>query len=217
MARIISIAVAVCGLTAVIMSACNAGQESAPPQAQAPAQVQPVAPPVQQAPAPQPVAATPPPTPLLPLAEEAGQPSGSASGKIPRPQGASIDAPIPGKPIEGDALIGNYDCALDAKNLPLGPFKLPPVGCKIFRAEDGSLRIGPTSKGIASIKGSIQKPTEAGFFITGGYQFPGNRLNIKARMQRKPAAQVKYVGRGRGMLNDDKSTKKEYTLTMTKK
>jgi hypothetical protein len=202
-------------LIAIPISGCNSGQPEPAPQAVQVPQVQ-IAPPVQQAPVVQPVAA-PPPTPLLPLAEEVAETKGSSgiSSKLPKVDG--VDVPLPGKQTEGDELIGNYACVLDAKDLPLGPFKLPALGCRIYRADDGSLNLGPTSRGIAGIRGTIQNPTEAGFFVTGGYKFPGNELGIKVRMQRKPGAQVVYSGKGRGMLNDDKNTKKDYTLTMTKK
>ena len=195
-------------LVCAVVLGCNQEQPQPVPQAvQVPAPA-PVAPP----PVAQPVVA-PPPTPLLPLAEEVEE----AKGGTGKSKGAGVDAPLPGKEIEGDELVGNYSCVLDAKDLPLGPFKLPALGCRIYRADDGALKLGPTSRGIAGISGTIQNPKESGFYITGGYKFPGNELSLKVRMQKKQGAGVVYSGKGRGMLNTDKDTKKDYTLTMTKK
>ncbi|MCP4606895.1 MAG: hypothetical protein GY847_41365 [Proteobacteria bacterium] len=201
-------------LAALLILGCDSGQEAIQPPA-------PVPPPVQQAPVLQPVAApvVPPPTPLVPVAAAVdAKPAGDDLRHTKRKAKADgVDKALPGEKTEGDELIGNYSCKLDSKDLPLGPFKLPALGCRIFKADDGSLKLGPTSPGIASIRGKIESPTQGGFFVTGGYKFPGNKLGIKVRMQRKPGAKAVYAGKGRGMLNKDKSTKRVYTLNMTKK
>ncbi len=208
-------ALAFCALGTLFILGCDTGQPAPAPQAVQPA---PLPQPIQ--PAPQPVAApvAPPPTPLMPVVD--AEPEKPADdGARPRGKGKvdGIDKPLPGKATEGDELIGNYSCKLDAKGLPLGPFKLPEYGCRIFRADDGKLRLGPTSRSIASLRGEVQSPTQAGFFVVGGYKFPGNRLDVKARMKLKPGGKVVYSGKGRGTLNKDKSNKINYTLTMTRK
>jgi hypothetical protein len=162
---------------------------------------------------PAPIVAAPPGTPLMPVVDEVVQTPPRAGSRGPAFSG--VDKPLPGQKSEGDHLVGSYSCQLDAKGLPLGPFKLPTFGCRIFRKDDGSLNLG-SSHGIASLRGTIQNPTSKGFFVVGGYKFPGNRLIVKARMVKRPGAGEVYMGKGRGSLNDDKKTKKQYTLTMTK-
>ncbi len=159
-------------------------------------------PPVASAPA------APPATPLIPVDEP------TESEPTPRKGRAGIDAPLPGQKTPGDELIGNYQCKLDAKQLKIGPFKAPPFGCKIYKAGDGSLKVSSTSDGAGSMKGNIKDSTAVGFFITGNYTIAGNKMAIKARMKLKGAG--KYVGRGRGRFNDDKSEQFGYTLTMTR-
>ncbi len=191
-----------------VFASCNnneAAQAPAPPpQAVAPAPAPP--------PPPAAVPAQPPATPLVPVGEGsntgvAAPSAGSGGGK------ASIDKALPGAKTSGDELLGNYSCAIDAKQLKLGPFKAPPVGCKIFKAGD-TLKVASTAEGAGSIKGTVQDPSESGFFITGQYEVAGNALTIKARMT---GTGDKYVGKGRGRFNDDKTTQINYTLTMTKK
>ena len=225
MSRNIIMTLALFVLVASVVTGCKAGQNEGEAQS---AQVQlPAAQPIQQLPAPVPVAApqvqaAPPPTPLIPLAAEPGEAvasKGTGTGKVrPKVPGVDgVDVPLPGNKIQGDELIGNYGCVLDAEGLPLGPFKLPALGCRIYRADDGTLRLGPTTQNIAAIQGTIENPTDTGFFVVGGFKFPGNKLNIKARLQKKPGAETVYSGKGRGMLNEDKNMQKNYTLTLTKK
>ncbi len=202
-------------LVSLLISGCDSGQQTSVPVVQPPA-------PQPMPPVPQPVAVAPvapPPTPLVPIAEAVEEQSANKGGRQAKRKsgGDSIDKPLPGNKTGGDELVGNYSCKLNSKDLPLGPFKLPGFGCRIFRANNGDLRIGPSSPGIAAIRGKIDNPTDTGFFIAGGYQFPGNKLSIKVRMKRKAGAKPEYAGKGRGMLNKDKSTKKEYTFEMKKK
>lgn len=225
MARNIIATFMFCVLSSWVLAACDSGQNQGAPLNAPQAQLPPVQP-VQQLPVQQPIAqvAAPPATPLIPLSEEEGEAvatKGSKSKGTTKPKVPTgvdeVDIPLPGKKIEGDELIGNYGCQVDAEGLPTGPFKLPALGCRIYRAEDGTLKLGPTTKNIAAIKGNIQNPTDAGFFIVGGFKFPGNSLDIKTRMQRKPGDPVVYSGKGRGALNDGKGMKTSYTFTMTKK
>ncbi len=204
-------------LAAFVILGCDSGQQTEfPGVMQAPpAQIPPVQNPVPVAAPPQPVAApaTPPPTPLMPVAEASKT---TDNTKRSKGKGDTVDKPLPGPKTPGDELVGNYSCKLNSKGLPLGPFKLPAFGCRIFKADDGGLKLGPTSRSIATLRGTIKDSTAAGFFVIGGYKFPGNNLSIKARMQRKPGGKAVYSGKGRGMLNKDKSSKIQYTLTMTR-
>lgn len=196
-------------ISLTVFASCNnneAAQAPAPPpQAVAPA-------PAPAAPPPAAVPAQPPATPLVPVAEGnntgvTAPSTGGGGGKV------SIDKALPGAKTSGDELLGNYSCAVDAKQLKLGPFKAPPFGCRIFKAGD-DLKVASTAEGAGSIKGTVQDPSEGGFFITGKYEVAGNALAIKARMKKKGDT---YAGSGRGRFNDDKSTQMNYTLTMTKK
>lgn len=201
---------ALCVFSVCLAAGCNEPQPQ-PMPVQPPQQVAPVQPMVQQ-PAP------PPPTPLIPLAaaepekkadSEPGRSTGGGAG------GANVDKEIKGPETSGDELLGNYTCQMDIKGLklPLG-MKLPGFGCRVYKASDGTVMIGPSSQGVASLKGSISEPKATGFFIIGGYKFPGNEFSIKVRMLRKGAGT--FSGAGRASLNDDKKTKISYTLTMTK-
>ena len=178
-----------------------------------------VLPPQPPAPAPQPVApvvaptapappAEPPPTPLIPVLEE------KKTGKA---KTDTVDKPLPGPTTSGEELLGNYTCRLDSGELKIGPLKLPGFGCRIYKAGDGSLKVGSTAQGAASISGNLTNPTAAGFFIQGGYQLPGNKISLKARMVRSAGPKVQFKGNGRGTVNDDKSHKIEYSLTMVKR
>ncbi len=202
-------------VTAVFV-VCGCDSEPAPsyPQmTQPPVQVPQAAPIPQQ---PQPVAApvpvAPPPTPLTPVIEE----TPTTGGKKPRPGGGGIDRRIPGPATEGDEHIGAYSCQVTSKKLSLGPLKLPSFGCRIFRANDGTLKIGSSSSNTASMRGSIKDSTPLGFFVVGSFNFPGNKLAIKTRMVRRAGAKV-YKGKGRGRLNNNKANVIQYNLTMTRK
>lgn len=205
------LALAVFAVAALLLVSCDSGQPAAPVPVPQPVQM-PVAPPPPPPPPPQVV--VPPATPLLPVAAaEPAQPAAKGGGG----KGDGVDKPLPGKGTTGDELVGIYSCKLDADALPTGPFKLPQFGCRIYKSDSGALKLGPSSRGIAALNGDITDPTAAGFFVTGGYKFPGNDLKIKARMQLKAGTPIQYVGKGRGALNDSKDTKIAYTLTMIRK
>ncbi len=197
---------------ALISSGCDllGGGEQPIPQPV----VAPVVQPVQPVPVAQPVAqpTPPPPTPLIPIEAPEAVTSGNTGGG-----GGGVNASIPGIPTDGSELIGNYNCKVDAQGLPIGPFQLPPFGCRIFKGNDGSLKVGSTGRaGAYRINGSVTNTTTKGFNISGRYTFPGNSLGIKARMIRKAAANPKFSGKGRGLLNNNASTKVKFTLTMDK-
>jgi hypothetical protein len=160
--------------------------------------------------------AAPPPTPLIPISEAteeddlANKPKGKG-GKF-----GGIDKALPGLETPGDELVGNYSCRVDGKGLSLGPLKLPEFGCRIYRADDGTLRLGPTSRSATSIAGKVTDTKATGFFILGTFKFPGNKMDIKARMKRKGVSN-EFSGRGRGRLNDDKQNQIKYNLIMKKK
>ncbi len=205
-------ALALCVLTVGLAAGCNEPQPQPMPQ---PMPVQPPAP-VQPAVA-QP--APPPPTPLVPLtaAEPVQQPGAKSSRSTSGGGGgANVDKEIKGPETSGDELLGNYACNMDLKGLklPLG-MKLPSFGCRIYRASDGTVKLGPSSQSVASLQGTIQDPKATGFFMVGGYKFPGNEFRVKTRMIRKGAGT--FSGAGRATLNDDKKTKVKYTLSMEKK
>jgi hypothetical protein len=167
------------------------------------------------APAPAAQPAAPPPTPLIPISdvqeEETAETPKGKGGKF-----AGIDKALPGPETPGDELVGNYSCSLDGKGLSLGPLKLPAFGCRIYRADDGTLRLGPTSRSATSLSGKITDTKATGFFISGTYNFPGNKMDVKARMKRQGTSN-NFSGRGRGRLNEDKANQITYTLTMTRK
>lgn len=197
----------------VFVAACDSGQPAPPPPQnipQVPMQMPPqVAPPVQPQVA---VPAPPPATPLIPVGDEpAVEPETPKKGTS---TGGSIDAPLPGKGTTGDELIGNYSCSIESKQLSLGPIKPPPFGCKIFRSESGDLKMASTSDGAGSMKGNISDPKEGGFFVSGKYEMGGNTLAVKSRL--KLVSPGKYKGKGRGVFNDDKSSKIDYQMTMTR-
>jgi hypothetical protein len=202
----------------VLAVGCNSSQQAQPAQL---APQQPVAPPqqvmpVQPAPAAQVAAApaAPPPTPLTPVGDTVETPAPSSSGKKIG-SGGNIDKPLPGTATSGDELIGAYTCRIDSKKLQIGPIKMPPFGCKIFKAGDGSLKVASTAEGAGSLKGNVKDHTAAGFFVTGKFEFGGNSMAIKAKMKLKGVG--KYEGNGRGRLNDDKAAQISYKLTMTRK
>ena len=203
----------------ILVAACNNSDQASQQQQLQPAPQQQVAPPQQVAPvqaAPVATTTAPPATPLMPVGDTVDSPSDSSSSSKGSTGGkANIDKPLPGQATSGDELLGAYSCRIDSKQLQIGPIKLPPFGCKIFKAGDGSLKVGSTSDGAGSIKGDVKDQTAAGFFITGKFEMSGNNLAIKARMQTKGVG--KYVGSGRSRLNDDKSAQISYTLTMTRK
>ena len=160
---------------------------------------QPVAPPVVVAP-------PPPETPLVPIEEPVAVNTGKAGG-----QGGGVDKAIGGPATTGDELVGNYTCAITSKEFPFG-LNPPPSGCRIYKAGDGSLKVGPSGR-QGGVSGSISDPKAAGFHIVGTYNLSPVKLDIKARMLRKGAG--KFSGNGRGVLNGDKANQIGYTLTMT--
>lgn len=145
-------------------------------------------------------------TPLVPVSST---PVAAARAKLQR-----TDSRVEND--EGDALLGEYLCSLEAVGLPLGPFKLTPFGCRIFKEEDGALKLGRTSQGIASLQGDVGRPDPDGFHLTGVFKFPGNGLTIKTRMKRRPGAKGIYEGKGQGILNSGKEARKEFLLILTK-
>jgi hypothetical protein len=195
----------VCAAAALLWCGCDLGLKNEAPQpTQAPIQA-PIPQPVVPV---QPVAAPPPPaTPLIPIAENT---SSSVGGK--RTGKDDVDKPIPGKETSGEEHVGMYSCNLST-GLPINP---PGIGCRIFKANDGSIKIGSSSSGMTSINGTISKSTALGFFFTGSYKFPGNEVNIATRMVRKANA-TEYGGSGRGRLNNSKTNLIKYKLTMVKK
>ena len=192
-------------LVEVVVFGCNNEPQPLPqlPQAMVPQPVvaQPVvAPPVVQTP-------PPPQTPLVPIAE----PVADTAGKTGTGGGGGIDKAITGPKTTGDELVGNYSCAITSKEFPFG-LNPPPSGCRIYKAGDGSLKIGPVGR-QAGISGSIGDPKAAGFHVVGTYNLSPIKLDIKARMLRKGVG--KFSGKGRGVLNGDKANQINYTLTMT--
>lgn len=211
-------------LALVLVTGCNSQQEQQLPQSPALPQAQtqlpaaaPAASGVPQAASPVAAAApavqTPPATPLIPVGDIDNTPAPSVStGK--KVGSGGIDKKLPGPATSGDELVGGYTCQINSKKLQIGPIKLPSFGCRIYKASDGSLKVGSTSQGAGSLKGNVQDQTAVGFFIAGKYEMGGNSLSIKAKM--KLSGATKYVGNGRGRLNNDKSTQIKYTLTMTR-
>jgi hypothetical protein len=190
---------------AFVISACNNPPEQVPvvqPVVQQPVVVQPV---VQQ-PVVQPVVAPPPATPLVPIAEEPAAATGKAGTG-----GGGVDKAIAGPATTGDELVGNYMCQITSKEFPFG-LNPPASGCRIYKAGDGSLKIGPVGR-QAGISGSINDPKATGYFVVGTYNLSAVKLDIKARMLRKGTNE--FSGKGRGVLNGDKANQINYTLTMT--
>lgn len=197
-------------LVALVAFGCNnTADQPLPqlPQAMVPQPVvvqpvfaQPVAPPVVQTP-------PPPETPLVPIAE----PVAATTGKTGTGTGGGVDKAISGPKTTGDELVGNYTCQITSKEFPFG-LNPPASGCRIYKAGDGSLKIGPVGR-QAGISGSISDPKAAGFHVVGTYNLSPIKLDIKARMLRQGAS--KFSGKGRGVLNGDKANQINYTLTMT--
>ncbi len=205
-------------LLMVTIAACNTQQ---PPQPQPVPTIPPqvpmqVAPVPTAIPAPQVVVPPPPPaTPLVPVGDtppvEQPKSGGKSGGGV-----GSIDKPLTGPKTEGDELIGAYSCAVDSKQLSIGPFKAPPFGCRIYRSQsDNSLKIGSTSEGAGSMKGDVTDQTATGFFVNAKYELSGNTMAIKAKMKLSGAG--KYAGKGRSRFNDDKTSDIDYKFTMTRK
>ncbi len=183
--------------------ACN-NQPAQPPAVQQPVVQQPVVQPVVQQPVVQPVVLPPPATPLIPIEEPAAASTGKAGG-------GGVDKAIAGPATTGDELVGNYSCAITSKGFPFG-LNPPASGCRIYKAGDGSLKIGPSGR-QAGISGDINDPKATGFFVVGTYNLSAVKLEIKARMLRKGTNE--FSGKGRGRLNGDKANQIDYTLTMT--
>jgi hypothetical protein len=194
-----------CVVAITAIASCKAQEPAPQPIAVAPVM-----------PAPQPQVPPPPPTPLVPVLQEvAAPPQPSSSAGKATGGGANVDAKIQGPTTSGEELIGQYSCSLDSKkvNLPLG-VKLPPFNCRIYQAADGTLKLGPTAQGMASVTGNISDPKAAGFHVVGKATFAGQTMNIKMRMVRKGADT--FSGSGKGSMNDDKKSDVTYTLSMTK-
>jgi hypothetical protein len=194
-------------ITALVVFGCNTEPQPLPqlPQAVIPPVVTApvVAPPVV---APPPVVTPPPPeTPLIAIAETEPVTTGKTGG------GGGIDKAISGPATTGDELVGNYTCQITSKDFPFG-LNPPPSGCRIYKAGDGSLKIGPVGR-QGGISGTVSDPKAAGFHVVGTYNLNPIKLDIKARMLRQGAN--KFSGKGRGVLNGDKANQISYTLTMT--
>jgi len=196
-------------LVALVTFGCNNEPQQLPqlpqPVIAQPVIAQPVVAPPVVAP---PVVQTPPPpeTPLVAIEE----PAAAETGKTGK-GGGGVDKAISGPATTGDELVGNYMCAITSKEFPFG-LNPPPSGCRIYKAGDGGLRIGPVGR-QAGISGTISDPKAAGFHVVGTYNLSPIKLDIKARMLRKGAN--KFSGSGRGVLNGDKANQINYTLTMT--
>jgi hypothetical protein len=196
------------GALALAVVGCNNEPQPLPqlPQAVVPPVV---ATPVVAPPVVAPPVVTPPPppeTPLLPIEEPvAATPGKGGKG------GGGIDKAISGPATTGEELAGNYTCQITSKEFPFG-LNPPPSGCRIYKAGDGSMKVGPIGR-QGGISGSISDPKAAGFHIVGTYNLNPIKLDIKARMLRQGAG--KFSGKGRGVLNGDKSNQISYTLTMT--
>jgi hypothetical protein len=209
--NIIRLAVCLCALALVALVAFGCNNTADQPLPQLP---QAVVPPIVTAPvvAPPPVVTapvvTPPPpeTPLVPIAE----PVVADTGKTGK-GGGGIDKAISGPATTGDELVGNYTCQITSKEFPFG-LNPPASGCRIYKAGDGSLRIGPVGR-QGGISGTVTDPKAAGFHVVGTYNLSPIKLDIKARMLRQGA--TKFSGKGRGVLNGDKANQINYTLTMT--
>ena len=67
---------------------------------------------------------------------------------------------------------------------------------------------------LVKFNGRVQNPTTAGFFIHGTYSISGQNIGLKTRMARQGSS--KFVGNGRGLLNNDQNAAIKYTLIMTK-
>ena len=123
--------------------------------------------------------------------------------------------PSAGKPIDDDALVGSYACEFQAKELPLGPFKLGRFGCRVIKDRDGVLHL-TSSSGIASLAGTITKLGVAGFSFNGNYKFPGNRLHFKTTMAKNISTKIAYEGKGLGIMNENRRNKKFFSFIMEK-
>ncbi|MCK9462923.1 MAG: hypothetical protein M0R80_25150 [Proteobacteria bacterium] len=195
-------------LVALVVFGCSSEPQQLP-QLPQPVIAQPVVPqPVIAQPiVPQPVVVAPPPeTPLVPIEEPVAETTTTGKGT-----GGGVDKAISGPATTGDELVGNYMCQITSKEFPFG-LNPPASGCRIYKAGDGSLRIGSVGR-QAGISGTISDPKAAGFHVVGTYNLSPVKLDIKARMLRKGAG--KFSGAGRGVLNGDKANKISYTLTMT--
>ena len=194
------------GALALVVFGCNPEPQPLPqlPQAMIPPVVMApvVAPPVVAPPV---VTPPPPETPLVAIAEPVVAGTGKTGG------GGGIDKAISGPATTGDELVGNYTCQITSKEFPFG-LNPPASGCRIYKAGDGSLKIGPVGR-QSGISGSISDPKAAGFHVVGTYNLSPIKLDIKARMLRQGA--TKFSGKGRGTLNGDKANQISYTLTMT--
>ena len=195
-------------LVTLVVFGCNSEPQQLP-QLPQPVIMQPVVaqPVIAQPVVAQPVVAAPPPeTPLVPIEEPVAETTTTGKGT-----GAGVDKAISGPATTGDELVGNYTCQITSKEFPFG-LNPPASGCRIYKAGDGGLRIGPVGR-QSGISGTISDPKAAGFHVVGTYNLSPIKLDIKARMLRKGAG--KFSGAGRGVLNGDKANKINYTLTMT--
>jgi hypothetical protein len=120
-----------------------------------------------------------------------------------------------GEPIDDDALVGSYACEFQAKELPLGPFKLGRFGCRVIKDRDGVLHL-TSSSGIASLAGMITKLGVAGFSFNGYYKFPGNRLHFNTTMAKNISTKIAYEGNGLGIMNENRRNKKFFSFIMIK-
>jgi hypothetical protein len=189
---------------ALAVLGCNNQPEQAPVVQQPVVQPVVVQPVVQQ-PIVTPPPAPPPATPLIPIAEEPTATGGTGGG------GGGVDKAIAGPATSGDELAGNYMCQITSKEFPFG-LNPPASGCRIYKAGDGSLKVGPVGR-QTGLSGTIDDPKAAGFHVVGTYNLSAVKLEIKARLLRKGTNE--FSGKGRGRLNGDKANQINYTLTMT--
>jgi len=199
---------------AFLVGACDLLKGSEPAPVAAPVPVAVPAPAPVPVVAPTPAPAAPPRTELVAIEQPAATVDVPGTGvkKPAADKGDNVDAPIAGPATEGDELLGNYTCAITSNDFPMG-ISPPPSGCRIFRAGDGSLKVGPT--GGAGLKGNITDPKAAGFHIQGTYNLgPLGKFDLKARMARK--GEGDFAGAGKGALNGNKEKEMKFKLTMTR-
>jgi hypothetical protein len=127
----------------------------------------------------------------------------------------SNEEPSVSESIDDDGLVGSYACEFQAKELPLGPFKLGRFGCRVVKDRDGVLHL-VSSSGIASLTGTITKLGVAGFSIIGNYKFPGNRLHFNTTMAKNISKKIVYEGNGLGIMNENRRNKKFFSFIMIK-
>ena len=141
---------------------------------------------------------------------------GGAVAAVPLQKSPDSRISVPNTAQRGKIkLPGTYSCEIRSSELPLGPFKLPRFGCRIFKDKSGVLVV-KTSRGLASLNGMIRRTTEGGFKVIGHFRFPGHQLRINVQMTELPEKRGSFEGRAAGLLNTDKREFKNYWLLMAK-